>query len=98
MNGAPKLWCVVWSLSQGLLWCGEGWAGLFDDGWWGAGVGALAECGGGEEFGVAVGAVAGAEEVEEALLGDGDGGRRGQMRGSLHSPCDSLCSLRVRSR
>jgi hypothetical protein len=43
-------------------------------------VGALGERGGGEELGVAVGAVAGAEEVEEALLGDGDGGWGGRSK------------------
>jgi len=36
-------------------------------------VGALGEFGGGEEFGVATGAVARTQEVEEALLADGDG-------------------------
>jgi hypothetical protein len=36
-------------------------------------VAALGEFFGGEEFGVAVIAVARAQEVEEALLGDGDG-------------------------
>jgi hypothetical protein len=48
--------------------------GFFDDGGWGAGVAAFGEFGGGEELGVAVGTVAGAEEVEEAVFGDGDGG------------------------
>jgi hypothetical protein len=53
---------------------GQGWAGFCDDVGRGAGVGALGELVGGEELGVAVGAVAGAQEVEEALLVDGVGG------------------------
>lgn len=52
--------------------CGQGVAGFFDDVGWGSGVRALGKFVGGEEFGVAVGAVAGTEEVEKALLGDGD--------------------------
>ena len=74
MNGAPELWSVVRSLSQGLLWIGEGWIGFIDEGGRGSWVWTLAERGCGEELGVAVGAVAGAEEVEEAVLADGDGG------------------------
>jgi hypothetical protein len=58
-----------------VVWRGEGRSGFFDDLWGCAGVAALGELGGGEEFCVAVGAVAGAQEVEEALLGDGDGYR-----------------------
>jgi len=38
---------------------------------------ALGEVAGGEELKVAGGAVAGAEEVEEVLLADGEGGRGG---------------------
>jgi len=57
--------------------CGEGGPGFFDDLWWSAGVRALGEFGGGEEFGVAGGAVAGAEEVEEVLLADGKSRRSG---------------------
>jgi hypothetical protein len=64
-----------------VVWGGEGGPGFFDDGWRSAGVGALAERGGGEEFGVAVGAVARAEEVEEAVLADGDGGWGGGFGG-----------------
>ena len=55
------------------LWCGEGGPGFFDDGRWSAGVWALGEFGGGEEFGVATGTVARAEEVEETLFADGNG-------------------------
>jgi hypothetical protein len=61
------------SLGWALVWSGQGWSGFFDDGWWRAGMWALGEFGGGEEFGIATGAVARAQEVEEALLADGDG-------------------------
>jgi len=67
------------------LWGGEGGPGFLgygfrDDGWRGAGVCAFGERGGGEEFGVATGAVAGAEEVEEAFFADGDGGWSCRLR------------------
>jgi hypothetical protein len=55
------------------FWSGQGGSGLFDDLWRGAGVWSLGEFGCGEEFGVATGAVARAQEVEETLLADGDG-------------------------
>jgi len=57
------------------LWSRKGGSGFFDDFRRRAGVAAFGEFGGGEEFGVAVGAVAGAEEVEKAVLGDRDGAR-----------------------
>jgi len=59
-----------------LVWGGEGRSGFFDDGGWSAWVSAFGEFVGGEEFSVAARAVAGAQEVEETLLGDGDGGGR----------------------
>ena len=55
------------------LWRGEGGPGFFDDFPGRSGVSALGEFVCGEEFGVAVVAVAGAEEVEQAFFGDGDG-------------------------
>jgi hypothetical protein len=55
------------------LWCGQAWVGFFDDFGGRSGVAAVGELFGGEELGVAVVAVAGAEEVDEALLGDGNG-------------------------
>jgi len=61
------------------LWGGQGGPGFFDDFRRRAGVSALGEFGGGEEFGVATGAVTRAQEVEEALLADGNGG--GSWRG-----------------
>ena len=54
----------------------EGGSGFFDDFRWCAGIAAFGELGGGEEFGVAMGAVARTQEVEESLLADGDGCRR----------------------
>src|ERR1039457_2915171 len=59
---------------------GQGGSGFFDDGRRRAGVWALGEFGGGEEFGVAAGAVARTQEVEEALLADGDVGEGGWGR------------------
>jgi len=56
-----------------LVWSSESGSGLLDDLGWRAGIAALGEFVGGEEFGVAGGAVAGAEEVEEVLLADGEG-------------------------
>lgn len=50
-------------------------SGFFDDFWRSSGVAALGEFVGGEELGVAVIAVARAQEVEQALLGDLDGAR-----------------------
>jgi len=44
-------WRLGWGV-QGV------WSGFFDDGWWSAWVWALGEFRGGEEFGVATGAVA----------------------------------------
>jgi hypothetical protein len=74
------VWHLCWELGLGLLWNpvwaivwgGLGGSGFFDDFWRGSGVWAFGEFFCGEEFGVAVVAVARAEEVEEALLGDGD--------------------------
>ena len=60
------------NLDRAVVWGGEGWTGFFDDGWRRAGVWTLGEFGGGEEFGVAGGAVARTQEVEETLLADGD--------------------------
>jgi hypothetical protein len=53
--------------------------GFFDDLWRGSGVWALGKFVGGEEFGVATGAVARTQEVEETLLANGNGG--GNWRG-----------------
>jgi len=71
------------------LWSGQGVPGFFNDFWRGSGVSTLGEFFGGEEFGVAVGAVARTQEVEEALLANGDvgggslrsGGCRDEIRG-----------------
>jgi len=52
---------------------GQGGAGLLDDLGRGAGVGTLGEFLGWEELRIAVVAVARAEEVDEAFLGDEDG-------------------------
>ena len=68
------------------LGCGERGAGFFDDLGWGSGVTAFGEFLGGEEFGVAVGAVAGAQEVEEAFFADLDG-----ARGGLWVSCGLSC-------
>jgi hypothetical protein len=57
------------------LWGGQAGIGFFDDFRRSAGVAAIREFFWREELGVAVVAVARAEEVEEALLGDGDGRR-----------------------
>jgi len=57
------------------LWRGQGGSGFRDDFRWCPGIAAFGELGGGEEFGVAMGAVARTQEVEESLLTDGDGGR-----------------------
>ena len=85
--------------------CGEGSSGFFDDFWWGAGVWAFGELVGGEEFGVATGAVAGTQEVEEALLADAYGGGGGWVRWRsgvcgfggrrLSGFFGALCSLRM---
>src|ERR1035437_3356445 len=70
------------SLTSTLVWGGQGGSGFFDDGRRRAGVWALGEFGGGEEFGVAAGAVARTQKVEETLLADGDGAScRLQVRG-----------------
>ena len=55
--------------------CRQGGPGFFDDFWRSAGVWALGEFGGGKELGVATGAMARTQEVEETLLADGNGGR-----------------------
>ena len=51
---------------------GQGGASFFDQVGRGTRVGALGELARGEELGVAAGAVTGAEEVDEALLADGN--------------------------
>ena len=71
------VWGMGWLMVRG----GQGGSGFFDDGWWSAGVRALGQFGGGEELGVATGAVARTQEVEEALLADGDGCRGGGLVG-----------------
>jgi len=80
-SGDVWFWSVCGDLGRylfrRLVGCCEGGPGFFDDLWWSAGVRALGEFGGGEEFGVAGGAVAGAEEVEKVLLADGKGIRGG---------------------
>src|ERR1017187_2001494 len=53
--------------------CRQGGPGFFDDFWRSAGVWALGEVGGGRELGVATGAMARTQEVEETLLADGNG-------------------------
>ncbi len=49
---------LVWCMGRRLVWGGQGGSGFFDDGRWRAGVRALGQFGGGEELGVATGAVA----------------------------------------
>jgi hypothetical protein len=91
-NGVLRLRAAPFAQDDGLrggeddwwrFWGGQGLVGFFDDFGWGSWVGALGEFFGGEELGVAVVAVAGAQEVEETLLGDGNGARscRLQVRG-----------------
>jgi hypothetical protein len=63
------IWAIVWGGQAGVV--------FFDDLGRGSGVAAFGEFFCGEEFGVAVVAVARAEEVEEALLADGDVGGSG---------------------
>jgi hypothetical protein len=72
-------------------WGRESGPGFCDDFRWGSGIGAFGEFFGGEEFGIAVVAVAGAEEVEEALLGDGEvGGRCGNKMREFFFPFGKL--------
>lgn len=69
--GRDVLWRLGWLILRG----GQSAPGLFDDFRRGSGVSALGELGCGEEFGVAGGAVARAQEVKQALFADGDGCR-----------------------
>jgi hypothetical protein len=81
---------LVWRLRWRILRGGQGGsAGFFDDGWRRAGVRAFGEFGSREEFGVAGGAVARTQEVEEALLADGDvgwGSNRRSFDSALRAP------------